>query len=154
APANIFDLGADVAFPDADVAEPSGRPSPRVTRPPRPSAPYYPSTAPSRAVSPSTRTTGQPVLTPPPDYTYDDFVRRSSRNAPSVSIPRDEPASTPPRNRRTLRRALLAASLILLLVLGAGYVAFSRSLRLPALPLGSVATQFASGQPSVTATTS
>src|SRR5262245_38045911 len=51
APANIFDLGADVAFPDA---HPSGRPAPRVTRPPRPSAPYYPSTAPSRAAPPST----------------------------------------------------------------------------------------------------
>jgi hypothetical protein len=154
APANIFDLGADVAFPDADVGEPSGRSSPRVTRPPRPSAPYYPSTAPSRAVSPSTRTTGQPVLTPPPDYTYDDFLRRSTGNTPSVSIPPDEPTSTQPRNRRTLRRALVAALLILLLALGAGYVALSRTLHLPAPPLGSVATQFAGGQPSVTATAS
>ncbi len=152
APANIFDLGADVAFPDADVAEPSGRPSPRVTRPPRPSAPYYLSTAPSHAVSPSTRTTGRPVLTPPPDYTYDDFVRRSSGNTPSVSIPLDEPPSTSPRNRRTLRRTLLAIVLILLLALGVGYVALSPSLRLPAPPLGPVATQFAGGQQSATAT--
>jgi hypothetical protein len=150
APANIFDLGADVAFPDTDIAEHSGRPSPRVTRP---SAPYYPSSMPSRAVASSTRTTGQPVLTPPPDYTYDDFLRRSSGNTPSVSIPLDEPTSTPPRNRRTLYRALLAALLILLLALGVGYVALSRTLHLPGPPLGSVATQFAGGQPSVTMTT-
>jgi hypothetical protein len=152
-PANIFDMGADVVVPEADVAEFPSRPPAHVTRPPRPSAPYYPTTAPSHAVSPSTRTTGQPVLTPPPDYTYDDFVRRSTGNTPSISLPRDEPASTPSRDRRTLRRALLAALLILLLALGVGYVALSRSLRLPAPPLGSVATQFASSQPSVTATT-
>jgi hypothetical protein len=151
APANIFDLGADALFPDADVVESPGRPPARVTRQPRPSTPYYPSTAPSRAVRPSTRATGQPVLTPPPDYTYDDFVRRSSGNTPSVSIPVDEPASPPSRNRRTLRRALLAA-LILLLTLGAGYVALSRTSHLPAPSLGSVATQFAGGQPSLTAT--
>jgi hypothetical protein len=152
APANIFDLESDTEFPDADVAERLGGTAARVTRPPRPSAPYYPTTAPSRAISLSSRVTGQPVLTPPPDYSYEDFLRRSSAQAASVSTPVHEPAPTSPRTRLPLRRTLLAAFLILLLALGAGYIALSFSLRLPAPPLGAAATQLAGGQPSSSAT--
>jgi len=148
-PANIFDLDADIGFPGADIAQTFGSSQ---ARSPRPSSPYYPSTAPSRAISPSSRVTHKPVLTPPPDYSYDDFLRRSNGNASSVSAPVDEPAAMQLRARRPLRRALLAALVILLLALVAGYVTFSPSLRLPVPPLGAAATQLAGGQPSVSAT--
>jgi hypothetical protein len=154
-PANIFDLDADAGFPNADIAETVGGSGVRSPRPSRPSAPYFPSTAPSRAISPSSRITHKPVLTPPPDYTFEDYLHRSSaqaQSAPTRLPDQEEKDTTPSRIWRPTRRALIVTLLVLLIALGAGFVAVSSLFHLPAPPLGALATQAAGGQPASSAT--
>ncbi len=153
APANIFDLDADVGFPGVDIAEIFGDANTRSPRPSQPAQPYYPSTAPSRPIAPSSPVTRKPVLTPLPEYTYDDFLRRSAAHGQSVSTRLTPPETTAPETWRPTRRILLVTLIVLLLTLGAGLLVVPSSLHLLALPFGASATRLTGGgQPSASAT--
>jgi hypothetical protein len=185
APANIFDLdagivgadivGADIVGADIGSADVDGEEtfSDADTWPPRPAQlarRFYPSTGPSRPFASSSPVTRKPVWTPPPEYSYDDFLRRSSAHGPSVSTRLAPPETTAPRAWRLprpifssrpifLSRAilparpiLLATSIALVLVLGAGLFAASAALHLLAPFALSGASHAGGGQPTASAT--
>jgi hypothetical protein len=160
APANIFDLfdlDADVGFPGVDSAEIFGdantrspRPS-RPSRPSQPAQPSYPFAVPSRPIVSSSGVTHKPVLTPPPDYTFDDFLRRSTAHGQRVSTRLAPPETTAPETWRPSRRTLLVALIVLLL--GASLFAVSATLHFLAPPFDASGARLAGGgQPSASAT--
>src|SRR5260221_1057200 len=153
APANIFDLDGEVGFPGVDSAEPFDDANPRSPRPSQPAQPYPPAPATPRPTGPSPRVTRKPVLTPLPEYPYDDFRRRSSAPGQSVSTRLAPPEDTAPQTWRPTRRILLVTLIVLLLTLGAGLFAVSSALHLPAPPFAPSATRpTGGGQPSASAT--